>query len=108
MSPKRKLYADRSEQLQQRGISRQKAFMLIAQKTTVGLDNEWLEAFWCDCCYKTKWYHVRQNHNELYHLSIATRELWQQVQGVIHPYGNPSVGEFTRRSACMSGYYSIK
>jgi hypothetical protein len=34
--------------------------------------------------------------------------LWQQVSGVIHPQGNPSVGEFTRRQSRMVGFQGVK
>ncbi|MDV3351392.1 hypothetical protein QGP82_22000 [Leptothoe sp. LEGE 181152] len=108
VSPKRTLYADKPEHLRQKGVSRKNALMLIAQETTVALEGEWLEAFWCECCQETKWYHVFRESSGAYSLSVAPRELWQQAQGVIHPYGNPSVGEFTRRSACMVGYQGMK
>ena len=104
-SPKRSIYADRPEHLQKQGLSRKKASMLIAQKTTVTLSEEWLEAFWCGQCYETKWYHVQRDVEGNYSLSVATRELWHRAQGVIDPYGNPSVGEFSRRHACMSAAY---
>lgn len=107
VSPKRSLYADRPEQLRERGMSRKKASMLIAQKTAVTLSEEWLEAFWCGYCYETKWYHVCRDGEGNYSATVATRELWQQAQGVIHPYGNPSVGEFSRRHACMSVYHTM-
>lgn len=108
VSPKRMLYADKPEHLRQKGISRKCALMLIVQETAVALHGEWLEAFWCPHCQETKWYHVRQEGNNTYSLSVAPRELWQQAQGVVHPQGNPSVGEFTRRSACMVGYQGIR
>ena len=107
VSPKRTLYADKPEYLRQKGVSRKNALMLIAQETAIALDGEWLEAFWCKYCQETKWYHVRRDSSGAYSLSVASRELWQQVQGVIHPHGNPSVGEFTRRSACMAGYQGM-
>jgi hypothetical protein len=34
--------------------------------------------------------------------------LWQQVQGVIDPRGNPSVGEFTYTQARMANVYGTK
>ncbi|MEO1256229.1 MAG: hypothetical protein AAFY41_15275, partial [Bacteroidota bacterium] len=108
VSPKRTLYADNPEHLRQKGVSRKNALLLIAQETAVALDGEWLEAFWCRHCQETKWYHVRRESSGAYSLSVAPRELWQQAQGVIHPHGNPSVGEFTRRSACMVGYQGMK
>jgi hypothetical protein len=107
VSQKYSLYADSAGQLQERGIGRQKALILVATKTTVSLDGEWLEAFWCDQCEQTKWYHVKKC-DRIYEVSVASPELWQQASGVIHPEGNPSVGEFTRRQARMAGTNNAK
>lgn len=108
MSQKYQLFADQPGQLQQRGMSRRSALMLVASQTTVPIDGEWLEAFWCEQCQATKWYHVRKSDERTYKLSAAPRELWQQVSGVIDPQGNPSVGEFTRRHSRLVGCSGIK
>ena len=108
MSPKQKLYADRPEQLRQRGMSHKKASLLIGQETAVPLANEWLEAFWCECCQETKWYHVCKKEDGEYSVFVAERDLWKQVQGVIHPEGNASVGEFTRKHSRLHGYLGMK
>jgi hypothetical protein len=109
VSPKQPIYADRAEHLQQRGvISRKTALMLVANQNTVSLTSEWLEAFWCQHCQSTTWYHVRKVSDRAYELSPAPRELWQRAQGVIDPNGNPSVGEFTRRQARILGFNGIK
>lgn len=105
VSQKQRLYASSLEQLQGRGLRRNKASMLLSQQTTVPLSDEWLEAFWCDCCEQSVWYHVCRDSDNNYSTAVAPRELWQQAQGVINPEGNPSVGEFTRRSACSRGTY---
>ncbi len=107
-SPKYLLFADKAGQLQQRGMSRKNALMLVATQTTVSIQGEWLEAFWCDECQETKWYHVCKKSERDYELSLAPIELWQQVTGVIDPLGNPSVGEFTRRQARLGGSHCIK
>ena len=107
VSQKYRLYADRAGQLQQRGIGRKNALILVANKTAVPLEGEWLEAFWCDQCQQTKWYHVRKN-DRTYEVSLAPQELWEQATGVILPDGNPSVGEFTRRQSRMLRYQGIK
>ncbi len=107
MSPKHQLYADRSSQLEARGISRRNAMLLVANQTAVPLDGEWIEAFWCQQCEETKWYHVRKRDNRTYEISVAPSELWQQATGVIAPEGNPSVGEFTRRQARFLTYKNI-
>lgn len=99
VSQKYPLFADRAGQLQQRGMSRRSAMMLVQSKTAVSLQGEWLEAFWCEECQQTKWYYVRKVEERKYVVSVAPRELWQQVDGVVSPRGNPSVSEFTRREA---------
>lgn len=107
VSPKYSLYADQAGQLQQRGVSRRDALMLVASKTAVSLNGEWLEAFWCPICQEKQWYHVRRR-DMTYEVSLAPVELWQQVGGVIHPHGNPSVSEFTRRQSKATTFQGIK
>jgi len=107
VSQKYPLFADRAEHLQQRGIPRQNALMLMATRTAVPLEGEWVEAFWCEHCQQTKWYHVCKKSDGNFHVSIAPRDLWQYVTGAINPDGNSSVGEFTRRNARMLGGGSI-
>ncbi|PSN17017.1 hypothetical protein C7271_19925 [filamentous cyanobacterium CCP5] len=104
VSQKYPLYADRAEQLQQRGMSRRKSVALVANGRVIPLSNEWLEAFWCDQCQATCWYQVKRQDARTYSLSPAPSSLWQQVSGVIHPAGNPSVGEFTRTQARANVY----
>ena len=108
VSQKYKMFADQAGQLQQRGMSRRNALMLIANQTAVPIGGEWLEAFWCQECQQTKWYYVRQGSDRIYQISLAPTELWQQVAGVIDPHGNPSVGEFTRTQAKMLTHNSIR
>lgn len=109
VSPKYPLFADQAGQLQQRGLNRKSALMLIATQTAVPLQGEWLEAFWCEQCQETNWYHVsRKAGEQTYTVRLAPAALWQQAQGVTSPYGNPSVSEFTRRQSRMlsySGFY---
>lgn len=107
VSQKFTLYADRVEQLQERGMSRRSALLVVASRTTIALDGEWLEAFWCDECQTSQWYHVRK-HDRTYDLSIAPPDLWQQATGVINPQGNPSVGEFTQRQSRRVGFQGVK
>lgn len=108
VSQKHPIYADRAEQLQERGLARRYALLAVATRTTVLLSGEWLEAFWCDECQSREWYHVRRSENNQYEVSIAPPELWQQATGVIHPHGNPSVGEFTRKLAQKTAYPAIR
>lgn len=108
VSRKYRLYADTVEQLHTRGIPRRRALLLYATQTTVSLDGEWLEQFWCTCCQNAEWYHVIKTDDRSYRIAKAPRELWQQVSGVVDAEGNPSVGEFTRKSSRMHGYLGLK
>lgn len=108
VSQKYPIFADQAGQLQERGISRKQALLLVATKTAVPLEGEWIEAFWCNECQATHWYHVRKTGERTYEVKLAPSELWQQVHGVIQPAGNPSVGEFTRRHSRVLKYSSIK
>ncbi|MEM6752917.1 MAG: hypothetical protein AAF630_08115 [Cyanobacteria bacterium P01_C01_bin.38] len=112
VSQKYRLFASHPEQLQQKGIGRQNAKILIASQTAVLLEDEWLEAFWCDECQQTKWYRVERLGKKAdknigrisYSISLAPSQLWEQAVGVDEARGNPSVSEFTRRHARMLGY----
>jgi hypothetical protein len=108
VSQKYPMFADQAGQLQQRGMSRRSALMLVQTHTAVLIEGEWLEAFWCEECQETKWYHVRKSGDRAYELTPAPQELWQQVTGVTDPRGNPTVGEFTRRHSRMVSNHSIK
>ncbi|WNZ43971.1 hypothetical protein Q2T42_19240 [Leptolyngbya boryana CZ1] len=107
-SQKYPIYADRAEQLQERGLARKYALLAVATHTSVTLSGEWLEAFWCNECQATEWYHVRRLEGSRYDVSLAPVELWQQAIGVVHPTGNPSVGEFTRKSSRRTSYQGVK
>jgi hypothetical protein len=107
VSQKYPLYANTPKQLQQQGLGRQSAALVVATYGTIPLQNQWIEEFWCPDCQATNWYYVIRE-NSRYILSIAPPELWQRAIGVIHPQGNPSVGEFTRRQARMLGVHGIK
>ncbi|MGB3639023.1 MAG: hypothetical protein WBA39_15820, partial [Rivularia sp. (in: cyanobacteria)] len=108
------LFASHPGQLQQKGIGRLHAKILIASQTAVLLEDEWLEAFWCDECQQTKWYRVKIGKNSLknggrtsYSISLAPEQLWEQAVGVDETRGNPSVSEFTRRHARMVSYENL-
>jgi hypothetical protein len=102
------LFADRPEQLQQRGLAKRDALMLVASLTAVPLEGEWLESFWCEQCQQTKWYHICSREDCSFEVKLAPRELWQYVTGAIDPNGNPSVSEFTLKNSRMITYSCIK
>jgi len=116
VSQKYRLYADRASQLQARGVGRLQSLLLVANQSTVPLDGEWLEAFWCPICEDTTWYHVTKEGDKCsaqasqrrYSIAPAPRSLWQQVTGVIQVNGNPSVSEFTFRHSHNRAGYRLK
>lgn len=108
VSQKHRLYADKAEHLCDRGIEKRTARRIMASYTTVPLESEWLEAFWCEECQQHEWYWVTQSEDKSYHLSKIPMDLWQQAQGVILATGNPSVSEFTRRQAKRMSYQGAK
>jgi hypothetical protein len=107
-SKKYRLYAESAQDLTDRGVGRRTALLLFATATTVSLDGEWLECFWCDQCQETTWYHVIKTGEREYTISLAPRDLWQQAAGVITVNGNPTVSEFTRRQARATNFRGIK
>lgn len=99
VSPKYPLYTESAAVLRSRGMSRRSALTLVASCAAVPLQGEWLEAFWCEQCQETRWYHVRKVEDRIYEVCLAPESLWQQASGVIHPNGNISVSEYSRRQA---------
>lgn len=99
VSQKYSLFAN-VDLLKQKKVSRKNTN--LAPESTVNLKGEWLEAFWCDRCQKTQWYHVQKLNDSTYKVSVATAQIWQQAVGVAHTEGNPSVSEFTRKNASGS------
>ncbi len=99
VSQKHSLFANHPEQLQSRGMTKQKASLILLSNSTVSLDREWLEEFWCDECQEKNWYHVKRT-DDGYVLSSASAKTWQQSMGTIDPYkANASVSEFSVREA---------
>jgi hypothetical protein len=89
-------------------MGRRLALTVIAGLGTVPLQGEWIEAFWCDHCQQTQWYHVRKTAANGYCIGLAPEDLWLQASGVIFPAGNPTVGEFTRRVARQTTFNGVK
>lgn len=108
VSQKYRVYADTAEQLSKRGMSRQASLNVIASHTTVPLEGEWLEAFWCEECQQNEWYRVTQSPEKAYTLSSVPEQLWRQAQGVTFPGGNPTVSEFTQRQSRRMKYHAAK
>ncbi|MGB6300511.1 MAG: hypothetical protein WBF90_30660 [Rivularia sp. (in: cyanobacteria)] len=118
VSQKYSLFASSPTQLQQKGLKgleRRNAKILIASQTAVLLEDEWLEAFWCDECQQTKWYRVeklgtnsdKNAESTSYSISLAPTQLWEQALGIDEAKDNPSVSEFTRRHTRMVNYKNL-
>jgi len=87
------------EQLQERGMGHRRAQLVIEAYPVLVLSDEWLEELFCPQCGSSRWCQVTK-HNRVEHtVRWAPRELWDQVAHVDPLHPNPTVSEFTRRSA---------
>lgn len=87
------------EELRARGMSDKKARLVINAYPVLVVSNEWLEELFCPDCGAAQWYHVIRHDRVRHSVRRAPRELWMQVAHVDPLVPNPSVSEFTRRSA---------
>ena len=87
------------EELQARGMSHKKAQLVIETYQVVVLSNEWLEELFCPQCGSSRWCHIAKIDRVVHSVRWAPRELWEQVAHVDPLVPNPSVSQFTRRSA---------
>ncbi len=102
VSQKHTLFASESSQLQARGLSLKRSRLAMTAQSTVPLNGEWLEAFWCAECQATCWYHVCKREGT-YSLSKVPDILWKQASGVVEPWLNPSVSEYSYRHSRLRG-----
>jgi len=93
------LHLVKSEDLRLQGMSDKRARLLIQSYPVLVLSNEWLEELFCPQCGSTHWCHVVRHDRVVHTLRWAPRELWKQVAHVDPLVANPSVSEFSRRSA---------
>ncbi|QDZ41549.1 hypothetical protein FRE64_14365 [Euhalothece natronophila Z-M001] len=98
VSQKYPIYADRPEHLQEQGMTKKTATLVLATRTAVRT-NVWIEAFWCPECEAVTWYLVERNSDRSFKVSPVPRGLWERMEGAIDPFGNPTVSEFTRKQA---------
>lgn len=108
VSQKHRLYADKAEQLCDRGMSRRTSERVMAHYTTVGIDREWLEAFWCEECQQNEWYWIRRSAEGHYEVGPVPDDMWECAQGVILAGGNPTVSQFTQRHSRQTTYRGLK
>jgi len=99
VSQKHPIYADRPEHLQEKGMTKKTAGLVMLNRTAVRINEEWLEKFWCQECEQAQWYRVQKMGERDYKVTLAPPHLWKRAEGTVDPFGNPSVGEFTRRQS---------
>jgi hypothetical protein len=80
-------------------MSDKKARLVIEAYPVLVLSNEWLEDLFCPKCGGSRWCHVIRHDRVEHTVRWAPRELWQQVAHVDPLVPNPTVSQFTRRSA---------
>lgn len=97
------LHLLRPEELRARGMSDKKAKLVIQAHPVLVLSNEWLEELFCAQCGTTHWCHVVRHDRVQHSVRWAPRELWQQVAHVDPLVPNPTVSEYTLRSARRAG-----
>ncbi len=99
VSQKHHLHATTIEQLKEQGFARRNASLILLQQTAVSLASTWLEAFWCNGCQDSNWYHVTKVDKD-YHLVLAELKNWKQSNGTLDPdHPNASVSQFTLKHA---------
>ncbi len=87
------------EELKVRGMDHKRAQLVIEAYPVLVLSNEWLEELFCPQCGNSRWCHVTRVDRVLHTVRWAQRNLWQQVAHVDPLKRNPTVSEFTSRSA---------
>jgi hypothetical protein len=93
------LHLLKPEELKARGMGLKRAQLVLETYPVLVLDNEWLEELFCPQCGSSRWFHITRLDRLAHQVRWAPRELWQQVAHVDPVHPNPTVSEFTRRSA---------
>jgi hypothetical protein len=79
-------------------MSAKRARLVINAYPVLVLSNEWLEELYCPGC-GSRWCHVTKHDRVEHSVRWAPRDLWEQVAHVDPTAANPTVSEYTRRSA---------
>jgi len=87
------------KQLRERGMGHRKAQLIIEAYPVLVLSDEWIEELYCPLCGSSRWCHISKHSRVVHTVCWAPRELWQQVAHVDPLQPNPTVSEYTRRSA---------
>ena len=87
------------EELQQRGMTAKRAQLVINAYPVLVLSDEWLEELFCPQCGTSRWCNITKHDRVNHSVRWAPRDLWEQVAHVDPTEANPTVSEYTRRSA---------
>ena len=93
------LHLLKPEELKARGMPHKTAQLVIQAYPVLVLSNEWLEELFCPQCGSSRWCHVIQHNRVEHSVRWAPQDLWQQVAHVDPNCPNPTISEYTRRSA---------
>jgi len=93
------LHLLKPEELEARGMGQKRAQLVIEAYSVLVLSNEWLEELFCPSCGCNRWCHITKHDTTQHSVRWAPRDLWEQVAHVDPLKPNPTVSEFTRRSA---------
>ena len=88
-----------AEDLKSRGMGQKRAQLVIQAYPVLVLSNEWLEELFCRQCGSSRWCHVTRIDRVVHKVRWAPYSLWAQVAHVDPLRPNPTVSEFTQRSA---------
>ena len=87
------------EELQKRGMTAKRDQLVIHAYPVLVLSDEWLEELFCPQCGTSRWCHITKHDRVNHSVRWAPRDLWEQVAHVDPTEANPTVSEYTRRSA---------
>ena len=93
------LHLLRPEELQQWGMTSKQARLVINAYPVLVLSDEWLKELFCLQCGTSRWCHITKHDRINHSVRWAPRDLWEQVAHVDPTAANPTVSEYTRRSA---------
>ena len=80
-------------------MTAKRAQLVINAYPVLVLSDEWLEELFCPQCGTNRWCHITKHDRINQSVRWAPRDLWEQVAHVDPTEANPTVSEYTRRSA---------
>ena len=80
-------------------MSAKRAQLVINAYPVLVLSSEWLEELFCPQCCTSRWCHITKHDRVDHSVRRSPRNLWEQVAHVDPIAANPTVSEYTSRSA---------